>query len=130
MPVEDHSHPEWDRLEGDLSELEKSMATQNAIVSKLVVVSENTNSSLRQLEGWVRTHEADYRAVRERLLSQELIGNSISQRLDKVTIAFESVSTKYMNDRSRFLGAWAAAGSAGAFILGAIAVLKAFGFLG
>lgn len=132
MPAADHNYhgPERRHLENAIDELEHSLASQNQVVSKLVIISENTTSSLQRLENWVMTHEADYRAVRERLLSQEIIGNSISQRLDKVTAAFESVSAKYMNDRSRVLGAWAAAGSAGAFVLGLLAVAKAFGVLG
>jgi hypothetical protein len=118
------------KLENDLASMEHTFAEQAQIVSKLVVISENNANAMSRLESWVVTHEADYRAVRERLLSQEIIGNTISQRLDKVTSAFETVSVQFMNDRSRFLGAWAAAGSAGAFILGCIAVAKAFGVLG
>ena len=130
MPTADqYTGPERRHFEQALNELEQSFASQNQIVTKLIVVSENTANSMQRMESWIVAHEQDYRAVRERLLSQELIGSNVSARLDKVTNAFEAVSTRYMNDRSRMLGAYAAAGSAGAFILGLLAVAKAFGFL-
>lgn len=118
------------RVERVVTELEHSIEAQNQVVTKLLVVTENTATAMQRMEDWRESHERDYRAVRERLLSQELTGSSISQRLDKVTAAFEAVSASYMNDKHRMLGAYAAIGSAGAFVLGLVAVAKAFGILG
>ena len=118
------------KLENDLSTMESTFAEQAKIVSKLVVITENSANAMSRLENWVITHEADYRAVRERLLSQEIIGNSISKRLDAVTTALERVTNGYLTDRSKATGAWFAATAVGAFVLGALAVAKAFGVLG
>lgn len=117
------------RVERTVTELEHSLAAQNQVVTKLLVITENTATAMQRMEDWRESHERDYRAVRERLLSQEITGNNISQRLDKVTAAFEAVSASYMGDKHRMLGAYSAAASAGAFILGMIAVAKAFGFI-
>lgn len=127
--AEQHNDFDRRRVDHTITELEHSLAAQNQVVTKLLVVTENTATAMQQMESWREAHERDYRAVRERLLSQEITGSNISQRLDKVTAAFEMVSASYMNDKHRMLGAYAAIGSAGAIVLGLIAVAKAFGLL-
>lgn len=130
MPTAEQPNMIDRRVERAVTELEHSLAAQNQVVTKLLVITENTATAMQHMEDWRESHERDYRAVRERLLSQEITGSNISQRLDRVTVAFEAVSTKYMNDRNRMLGAYSAAGSAAAFILGLVAVAKAFGVIG
>lgn len=117
------------KLEESVAAMEHSFVEQAQIVSKLVIISENSSNAMTKLESWVNAHEQDYRAVRERLLGQEIMGTSVLSRLDGLTSALEHVTKAYLQDRSRVLGAWAAAGSAGAFVLGLIAVAKAFGWL-
>jgi len=117
------------KLEDALGEMEHSFAEQSQIVSKLVIISENNSNAMNKLESWVSGHEQDYRAVRERLLSQEIMGSSVLSRLDSLTAALEHVTKGYLADRNRVSGAWAAAGSAGAFVLGLVAIVKAFGII-
>jgi hypothetical protein len=117
------------KLEDTVNEVQHSFAEQAQIVSKLVIISENNSNAMSRLETWVGAHEQDYRAVRERLLGQEIMGTSVLARLDGLTSALEHVTKAYLTDRSRVLGAWSAAGSAGAFILGLLAAAKAFGVI-
>lgn len=129
--AEQHNDPDRRRrVERTVTELEHSLAAQNQVVTKLLVITENTATAMQRMEDWREAHERDYRAVRERLLSQEITGSNVAARLDKVTAAFEAVSAGYMDDKNQRLGAYSAAGSAGALILGLVAVAKAFGLIG
>lgn len=116
-------------LEIAVDTLEKTFAEQSQIVAKLLVVSENTTNAMARLERWVGSHEIDYRGVRERLLSQEIVVDAAGKRIETMTIALEATMQTHLADRSKLLGIWVALASAAAFVSGVVALFKSFGVI-
>jgi hypothetical protein len=117
-------------LEHAVDQLERSHSEQQQIVAKLLVISENNASAMTRLEAWVTSHEADYRAVRERLLSQELIGENISQRLETLNSTINTTMQAYLADKNKVFGGWFILAAVGGIIVAASSVLVAAHQLG
>lgn len=116
-------------LETAVDTLERTFAEQSQLVAKLLVVSENTTNAMARLERWVGSHETDYRGVRERLLSQEIVVDANAKRIETLTLALETTMRTYLTDRSKALGVWVALASTAAFVTGVVAVIKSFGVI-
>ena len=119
-----------ERLEKSHAWLEKSYVEQSQLVAKLLIISENNANAMARFEAWVTTHETDYRAVRERLLSQELVGEGISKQLISLTAAIDGVTKAYSSDRNKALGGWFAVAGVSGVIVSLVAVLVALKTLG
>ena len=125
------TYPQIERrhLEHAVHGLEKTFAEQSQIVAKLLVISENTAKATERLDLWVNNHEADYRLVRERLLTTELTSDVATKRIEALTVGLETVMRTYMSDRNKAIGGWVALTAVGGAFLGLIAALKSFGVL-
>ena len=123
------TYPQIERrhLEHAVHGLEKTFAEQSQIVAKLLVISENTAKATERLDLWVNNHEADYRLVRERLLTAELTSDAATKRIEALTVGLETVMRTYMSDRNKAIGGWVALVAVAGAFMGLLAVLKTFG---
>ena len=123
------TYPQIERrhLEHSVHVLEQTFAEQSQIVAKLLVISENTAKATERLDLWVNAHEADYRAVRERLLATELTSDAATKRIEALTAGLETIMRTYMSDRNKAIGGWVALTAVGGAVMGLLAVLKTFG---
>lgn len=106
-----------DQLERSHAGLEKSYAEQSRIVGQLLAISENNTNAMSRVEAWVTAHEVDYRAVRERLLSQEISGENVVKQMAALSVTIETTMNAYLADRNRAVGGWfTVAAVSGAFV--------------
>lgn len=130
MPPAEYAGIERRHLEQAVDQLERSHADQQQIVAKLLVISENNASAMTRLESWVTSHEADYRAVRERLLSQEIIGAGIAQRLETLNDTINTTMQAYLGDKNKVFGGWFILAAVGGIVVAGSSVLVAMHQLG
>lgn len=125
------TYPQIERrhLEHAVHGLEKTFAEQSQIVAKLLVISENTAKATERLDLWVNNHEADYRLVRERLLTTELTSDVATKRIEALTVGLETVMRTYMSDRNKAIGGWVALTAVISAAVGLLAALKSFGVI-
>lgn len=119
----------YNGVERRQAHLERSMAEMNALVVKVLQVSENNNQALARLDRWVESHEADYRTVRERILVQEVNTGSLVQSVTNLTATLDVAVKQYAGDRNRLTGAWVTIGVIGSAAGSIVALLKVFGVL-
>lgn len=120
---------EYHGLERRQAALETSFAEQSQIVTKLLTLSENNISAMNRLETWVATHEADYRTVRERLLTQEVRQDAASKRIETLTAAVEAAMNAYLAGKHKLSGGWFVVTTTAATVLGLLTVAKALGLI-
>lgn len=122
--------PERRHIDRQLSQLEKTQAEQAKIVAQLVVISENNAKSMTKIDTWVASHETDYRIVRERLLSQEMVGGNISKQVSLLTSMIESTMNQYLADRNRAVGGWFTVAAVSGAVVAASALAAALHSIG
>lgn len=122
------TYPQVERrhLESTVLMLEKTFADQSQIVAKLLVISENTAKATERLDSWINTHEVDYRLVRERLLTTELVRDADTKRIEALTSGLETIMKTYMSDRNKAIGGWVTLTAIVGMLLGLLSVLKSF----
>ena len=112
-----------DHLEKSHAGLEKSYIEQSRIVAQLLTISENNANAMSRLEAWVTAHEADYRAGRERLLSQEITGENVVRQMAALSTTIETTMKAYLADRNRAVGGWFTVAAVSGAVVSIVALL-------
>lgn len=112
-----------DQLEKSHAGLERSYIEQSRIVSQLLTISENNTNAMSRLEAWMSAHEVDYRTVRERLLSQEITGESVVKQMAVLNVTIETTLKAYLADRNRAVGGWFTVAAVSGALVAAVALL-------
>lgn len=121
--------PEYHGLERRQIGLETSFAEHSKTITKLLILSENNVNAMAKLEAWVAAHDADYRTVRERLLSQEVRHDATNKRIETLTAAVETAMNAYLADKNKLRGGWFIVTTIAAVIVGIVAIARSFGIL-